>query len=353
MTSAFIAVGLLFQTVSPEAIQHAKAGLAAKEQGNLPAAILEFKKVTELAPDLPAAYVNLGAALLENHSYAEAIPPLKKALSMNGSLVGADQMLGYALLGAGYTEEALPHLEKAGDPGTLGIAQLKLGKFVEAIQNLNLALEKHPNDPNLLFYLGRASGLLSKRAYDVLESAYPNSEQAHQSLAENYVALRELPEAEREYQAAVKARSDVPGLHLAIGEMYLVVPNLEKAESEFRQETTLQPGDAEAAYHLGDVLLKEGKTKEAKEALLRANDLRPDMPETLYALAKSQSLSGDIAAAEKNWKRVVELDQHSGLAAEAHFGLASLYRKQGKQTEAAREMSDYESLKHSGPPPAK
>ncbi len=353
MTAAFITLGLLFQTVSPEAVQHARAGLAAKQQGNLPTAIIEFRKVTELAPDLPAAYVNLGAALLENHQYADAIPPLKRALGVDANLAGADQMLGYALLGAGYTQEALPHLEKAGDPGTLGIAQLKLGKLVEAIQNLNLALEKHPNDPNLLFYLGRASGLLSKRAYDVLESAYPNSEQAHQSLAENYVALRELPEAEREYQAAVKARSDVPGLHLAFGEMYLVIPSLEKAESEFREEVRLQPGDAEAAYHLGDVLLKEGKAKEAREELLRADGLRPDMPETLYSLGKAQSLTGDSSAAEKNWKRVVELEQHSDLAAEAHFGLATLYRKQGKQTEAAREMSDYESLKHPGPQPAK
>jgi tetratricopeptide (TPR) repeat protein len=268
---------------------------------------------------------------------------------MKPDLAGADQMLGYALLFAGYTEEALPHLEKTGDSGTIGIAQLKLGRFPEAIQNLNSALEKHPNDPNLLYYLGRASGLLSKRAYDVLESAYPDSEQAHQSLAENYVALRQLPDAEREYQAAVRLSPDVPGLHLAMGEMYLVMPNLEKAESEFRTETKLQPGDAEPAFHLGDVLLKEGKVKEARETLTRADSLRPDMPETLYALGKAQSLSGDTVGAEKNWKRVVELEKNSDLAAQAHFGLATLYRKQGKQKEAAREMSEYESLKH-GPP---
>ena len=258
-------------------------------------------------------------------------------------------MLGYALLFAGYTQEALPHIERTGDLGILGIAQVKLGRFPEAIQNLNSALEKHPNDPNLLYYLGRASGLLSKRAYDVLESAYPDSEQAHQSLAENYVALRQLPDAEREYQAAVHSRPDVPGLHLAIGEMYLVLPNLEKAESEFRAETKLQPGDAESAFHLGDALLKEGKVKEAVQELTRADGLRPDMPETLYALGKAQSLFGDGNGAEKNWKRVTELDKNSDLAAQAHFALASLYRKQGKQKEAAREMSDYESLKH-GPP---
>jgi len=350
--TAFLAIGLLFQTVSPEAVEHAKAGLAAKQSGDIKEAIVEFRKVTELAPDLAAGYVNLGAAMIENHQYSDAIAPLKKALNINPSLTGAEQMLGYALLSSGYTKEALPHLEKAGDPGALGIAQLKLGQFPEAIKNLNAALEKHPNNPGLLYYLGRASGLLSKQAFDALESSFPNSAEAHQSLAENYVALRRLPEAEREYQAAVKARPDLPGLHLAMGEMYLAMPDLAKAESEFRAETDLEPGDAESSYRLGDVLLKEGKVKEAKAELTRADNLRPNMPETLYSLAKARSLTGDAPGAEKNWKRVIELEAHSDLAAQSHFSLAALYRKQGKQTEAAHEMSEYESLKH-GPPAGK
>jgi len=48
------------------------------------------------------------------------------------------------------------------------------------------------------------------------------------------------------------------------------------------------------------------------------------MPETLYALGKAQSLTGEMAASEKNWKRVVELEKTSDLAAQAHFGLAAL-----------------------------
>jgi tetratricopeptide (TPR) repeat protein len=349
--SAVVALGLLLQTVSPETVQHATAGLAAKQKGDLPAAIIEFRKVTELAPELAAGYVNLGAALLENHQYADAITPLKKALALNPGLAGADQMLGYALLSSGYTEEALPHIEKTQEPGALGIAQLKLGRFTQAIQNLNAALEKHPNDPDLLYYLGRASGLLSKQAFDALESSYPDSARAHQSLAENYLALRKLPDAEREYLAALASHSDVAGLHLAMGEMYLLIPNLEKAESEFRAETSLEPGDAESAFHLGDVLLRQGKIKESRTELIRANGLKPDMAETLYALGKAQSLSADTANAEQSWKRVIELEKTSDLAAQAHFGLAALYRKQGKQTEAAREMSEYQSLMHHGPPP--
>jgi tetratricopeptide (TPR) repeat protein len=268
---------------------------------------------------------------------------------MNPSLAGADQMLGYALLSAGYTEEALPHLEKTEDPGAIGVADLKLGRFPEAIKNLNAALEKHPNDPDLLYYLGRASGLLSKSAFDTLESEFPDSARAHQSLAENYVALRRLSDAEREYKAAIKSRPDLPGLALAMGEMYLLVPDLSKAESEFRGAASLEPGSAEDAFRLGDTLLQEGKLPEARAELARADKLRPDMPQTLYALGKAQSLTGDTSGAEKSWQSVVSVEKNSDLAAQAHFSLATLYRKQGKQTEAAREMSEYESLKHRGP----
>ena len=79
MLAVVLSLGLALQSVSPEVIEHVKAGMAAKKQGQMQVAISEFKKVTELAPDLPAAFVNLGAAYLQNHEYDAAIAPLKKS----------------------------------------------------------------------------------------------------------------------------------------------------------------------------------------------------------------------------------------------------------------------------------
>ena len=42
-----------------------------------------------------------------------------------------------------------------------------------------------------------------------------------------------------------------------------------------------QPGNAEAAYRLGTALLQRGKAQEARAELQRADNLQPDMPETL------------------------------------------------------------------------
>lgn len=342
---AVVLLGLAFQTVSPEVIERVKAGMAAQKQGQMQVAIEEFKKVTELAPDLPAAYVNLGAAYVQNHQYDAAIPPLKKSVQLKSDLPGAEQMLGYALMMQGYPNQAISYLERAHAVDLLGIAQLRVGKLNEAITNLTAGLARHPNDPELLYYLGRAAGLLSKDANDSLQEHYPNSARAHQALAENYAVLRQVPEAEQNFLVAIKAEPDARGIHLALGQLYAKIPDWAKAETEFRAETKLQPGDAESAYWLGNALLEEGKTKEARAELERADRLRPGMPETLYALGKADSLAGNQAGAEAAWTKLLSVENSSPLAAQAHFALATLYRKQGKASEAAREMDAYKRLK--------
>src|SRR5581483_2087929 len=98
------------------------------------------------------------------------------------------------------------------------------------------------------------------------------------------------------------------------------------------------------SYRLGSVLLQEGKPHEAHLELARANTLKPDMPETLYSLGKAASLDGDPATAEKAWTHLLEMEKTSDLAAQAHFGLAAIYRKQGRAAQAAAEMSEFRKL---------
>jgi tetratricopeptide (TPR) repeat protein len=342
-----LTLGLAWQTLTPEIVQHVQAGMTAQKQGNLAEAIVEFRKVTKLAPELPAAFVNLGAVYMQDHQYNEAIAPLKRALELKPDLLGAQQMLGYALLSGGYAAESIPYLEKVHAQDALGIAEVRVGRFPEAIANLTAVLKTHPSDPELLYYLGRASGLLSKEAFDTLESSFANSARAHQALGENYAALRKIPEAEKEYLEALRQRPGTPGIHLALGDLYATASQWPKAEEQFRTEAKLEPGNAEAAYRLGSALLEQGKIQDAKTELVRADHLRPGMPETLYTLGKAQSLTGDLTGAEKSWRQVIAFEKNSSLAAQAHFGLAGLYRKQGKTEEAERELQAYRQLQTS------
>jgi tetratricopeptide (TPR) repeat protein len=335
---------LAWQAISPEAAQHWEAGRRAESEKRLDVAAGEYRKVTELEPTFAAGYVSLGQTLMEQRDYAAAVVPLKHALGLDSNLAPAHQLLGYALLAQGYASEAIPHLERVQEQGALGIAQLETGHLAESITNLQAALQKRPNDPDLLYYLGRASGLLSKQSIDTLLAAYPQSSRAYQALAENYFVLRQMADAEKHYQQALQLRPDTPNLHLELGQVYAMTSRWPQAEEQFRAEAKLQPGNSEAAYRLGEALLQQGKLREARKELERSDQLQPQMPETLYALGKAAALEGDAVASEKAWLNLLRIEKEGPLAAQAHFGLAGLYRKQGKTAESERQMQEFQKF---------
>jgi tetratricopeptide (TPR) repeat protein len=345
----FIAQAVL--AISPQAAQHLQAGREQEKQGHFDIAVGEFQKVTNLEPAFADGFLDLGQAYMEQHDYAASVPPLKHALKLDPSLAPAHQLLGYALLAQGYAAEAIPHLERVHEAGALGIAQVEAGDLRQAVGNLRDALQKQPNDPDLLYYFGRASGLLSKQAIDTLLTVYPDSARAHQSMGENYFVLRQLPEAEKEYQKALELRPETPNLHLELGQVYAMGSRWPQAEEQFRAEVKLQPGNAEAAFRLGDALLQEGQVHEARAELQRSDQLLPHMAETLYALGKASFLEGDSAAAEKRWLDLLTLENDSELAAQAHFGLSGIYRQQGKTVEAEKEMQEFQKIKHGNDSP--
>ncbi len=351
MIRALLLLYFAWQVASPQAAEHMQAGIAAEKGRQFEIAVTEFKKVTELDPFFADGFISLGQAYMETGNYEAAIPPLKHALELNADLLPAHELLGYALLSQGYAGEAIPHLQRSPDKTALGIAEIQTGQLPEAVANLQAAMAAHPNDPDLLYYLARASGLLAKQSIDTLLAAYPDSARAHQAMAENYFVLRRMPDAEKEYREALRHRPNLPEAHLALGEVYAGAFQWDKAEEQFRLQTKLQPGNAEAAYRLGEALLEQGKAHEARAELLRADRLMPEMPETLYSLGKAASLEGDAAAAEKAWTKLLSIEKQSALAAQAHFGLAGLYRKQGKTAEAQREMQEFQSLQNSANQP--
>jgi tetratricopeptide (TPR) repeat protein len=340
----FLLLWLGWQTASTQIGEHMQAGIAAEKAKKFEAAVAEFSQVTQLDDKYVDGFISLGQAYMEEGKYGPAIAPLKRAVELNPDSLPAHQLLGYSLLAQGYASEALPHLERLPDKTTLGIAQIQTGNLPAAVANLQAALAVHPFDPDILYYLGRASGLLAKQSVDTLLANYPHSARAHQAMAENYFVLRRMQDAEKEYLEALRLRPGLPEAHLALGEVYAGAFQWAKAEEQFRVQSKLQPGSAEAAYRLGEALLEQGKAQPARAELTRADKLMPDMPETLYALGKAASLEADNAAAEKAWTRLLAVEKQSSLAAQAHFGLAAIYRKEGKTAEAKQEMQAFQSL---------
>jgi tetratricopeptide (TPR) repeat protein len=327
----------------PEALMLLQSGIDAENRHDLETAIFDFRKASELAPSATIAFFRLGDAYMRKADYASALPALKHAAELSPDSVPVQRLLGFALLAQGYAAEAIPHLQLIHEYGALGIAQLQAGQPGEAVASLQVALAKTPDDPDLLYYLSRASTALSAQSLDKLLSASPNTARGHQALGQNDFALKMFPEAKREYEQAIALRPDLPGLRLELGQVYAAGSEWERAEELFRAETKLQPGNAEAAYRLGAALLQQGKMKEAVEELRRSDSLRPDMAETLYALGKASAVS-DPPTAEHALIRVTELEKDTPLAAQSYLALAGIHRKLGKTELAAREMQDFRRI---------
>jgi tetratricopeptide (TPR) repeat protein len=349
MIRAVLLVCLLLQTnvtdssVSRQVVPLLESGLDAENHGNLDQAIAAFRKAADLAPSDAVVFFRLGDAYMKKRDYAAAIGPLKHAAELKPDSPPVHQLLGFALLAEGYASEAIPQLEQVHEYAALGIAQLQTNHPAEAVQNLQLALAKTPNDPDLLYYLSRAASALSAESVDRLLADFPRTARGHQALGQSYYAAKMFPQAVEEYKQALDLRPALPGLRLQLGQIYVAASDWEKAEEQFREETKLQPGNPEARYRLGDVLLEEGKMKEAAEELRRSDELRPDMPETLYALGKAEALS-DPPAAERAFTRVIQLEKETPLAGQAYLALAGVHRKQGKTEEAARDMDEFRRI---------
>jgi tetratricopeptide (TPR) repeat protein len=322
----------------------------AENHGDLDQAIADLRKAVELAPSSAIALLKLGNAYMKKQDYGAAISPLKRAAELSPDSLPLHQLLGYALLSQGYAAEAIPHLEIAHELGALGIAQLQADQPEEAVINLKNALIKHPDDPDLIYYLGKAAAALSSESNERLLANFPQTARGHQVLGQTYYSAKMFSEAEKEYEKAIALRPDLPGLHLELGEIYAASSQWTQAEEQFRSEAKLQPGNAEVAYRLGDALSQGGKMKEAAEELRRSDSLRPDMPETLYALGRALFVS-DPNAAEHALDRVIAIEKQSPLAAQAYLLLASIHRRQGKSELAARDMEEYRRTHDATPKP--
>jgi tetratricopeptide (TPR) repeat protein len=329
--------------LSPDAAATLQSGLDSENRNDLDQAIAAFRKAADLAPSSSEVFLRLGDAYMKRRDYAAAIAPLKRAVELNPDSLPAHQLLGYALLAAGYASQAIPHLKMVQADGALGIAQLQAGQPAEAVANLQTALAKAPDDPNLLFYLSRASSALSEESSEKLLATSPDSARAHQVRGQADHALKMFSDAEKEYQQAIALRPDLPGLRLELGRVYAAQSEWEKAAEEFRAEAKLQPGNAEAAYRLGDALLQLGKMKDAEAELQRSDSLRPDMPETLYALGRAAAID-DPNVAEHALTRIIELEKETPLAAQAYLALAGVHRRQGKADQAAHDLQEYRRI---------
>jgi len=131
-------------------------GMNLERQGDLPGAIVRYRRALQVNPTAPEALLNLGGALVRQGRPSEAIPILRVAVQTWPGYTLAVANLGAALSEAGDPQQALPFLGEAvrRDPGlaparyNLALALERVGDRQAATAEMEAYVRLAPFDPD-------------------------------------------------------------------------------------------------------------------------------------------------------------------------------------------------------------
>jgi len=211
----------------------------------------------------------------------------------------------------------------------LGVALAGEGRFPEAIQQYQAALQIEPNAANVQTDYGNAlagSGRAPEAIahYDAALRVLPDSPITHNDLANALAATPgRMPEAIAEYQTALRLK-----------------PDYEEARNNLAQ---VQSHGAEMQYNMGVDLARNGKPEAAIPHFEEALRLKPDYVDAHNNLGVVLAGTGRVQEAISQFEAALRIDPNS---ADAHVNLGiALSGIPGRMPEAVRHFETALRLK--------
>lgn len=341
------------QDSNPSIDDHFRQGGEALTNGDLETAAKEFRAVLAQRPAFAEAHFDLGLTHQEQGQFSEAIADFQAALRLKPTLRGANLFLGISYYKINDFSHARTAIEREiklnpNDPKALmwlGIVDLGDGQPEAAVVPLDKAAALAPKDADILYHRGRAHLFVSQRSYQEMYDADPKSWRVHQVLAQAYAESERYMDAIAEYQRAIQLAPNEPSLHEGLGDAYRMSTQLEQAEQAYARELELDPHNPVAMSTLGRIRVERGNADGAIPVLEAAVRENPKFFEAHYYLARSLAETGQNAAAEEQFKLVIQNAPESELAQRTYFQLARLYRVMKRPQEAAQALEEFQRLK--------
>jgi tetratricopeptide (TPR) repeat protein len=316
----------------------------------------QYAAIVAAEPNNVEARGNLGVVLYFQGQYAKAAVELRQALKLRPNLWKIQALLGLAEKRIGQLAQARGDLEKAF--AQLQEEKLRVETGMELIEIYYAAgdLEKaagvagalrrlKPADPDILYTANRIYADLADEAMLALSMAAPKSARMHQAMAHELARQGDNQGAIAHYREALKLDPDVPGGHFELAEMLNGASGSSgelEAEREYQAALKANPFDARSECRLGEIAAKRNEAKAAYTHYGRALELQPNDLDANLGMARALISLKQPEKAEPLLKRAVQIDPTYAIA---HYRLAALYRAAGRSEEARTELAEFQKYK--------
>ena len=293
-------------------VAHVNAGVSYQELGKAEAARSEFLASIRCKPDYDIAYENLGSLLDDLHDYDGAIEQYKKAVALQPA-------------------NAIAHYD-------LGVVYGKKGDYIAAIRENREAKRLNPKMLQARQNLGAALMHVDPAAaiaeFRELQAMAPDWPLCHECLGTGFAQLGKFDEAEKEYQLAINSDPGNPEPLVALGDLKESEKDYDAALAQYRKAEQLVPSFAPAHASAGRVLLEKKDFPGAIPELKQAGDLDPTSWANYDSLGQALEGTGNESAAVPAYKQAVSLAPKQRVGPRLHLALA--LEKQGDWIGALR-----------------
>ena len=302
----------------------ARLGLLEARRGNLPQAIVFYRRAMLLKPNLPGLRLNLGLALFKDGQYKEAIQIFTPLLNSQPTSSSEKQRLNVLV----------------------GMSYYGLAEYSAAVPYLKHAADRDSQNLPLLLTLAH-SCLLSKQYPCVLDVYHrmiaqnAESAEADMLVGEALDEMKDTNGATREFRAAVLANPKEPNVHFGLGYLLWTQLQFQEASQEFQAELQNTPDYAKAMLYLADSDIKLNRNEDAKPLLERVVAIDPTNSMGRLDLGVVYAEADQKEDAVREFKAAAALNPND---VNVHMWLGRLYRSMGNASEARAEFDKAKNL---------
>ena len=331
-----------------------RAGLAAQQHGDNPAAIEDFRKALALRPDLAPARAALGASLAAVGQFEAAIEEDLRALEagedqdnirMNLALAYYKKGdLGRARQQAEAVHQAAPHDIPAAV--LLSSIYVKLDREADVVALLTPLEPGHESNNELEYLLAFSliqTGSIKEGVSRMEKVAQlTRSANAYVIAGAALVHRSQMNQGQADLEAAMSLDPSIPGVRTLLGQADFALHEMNEATVAFQAALRENPRDFDANLDLGVIHLKARDFGNARPLLEFALELDPAAPLARLEMAKLDEATGRYAEAAGYLEPLIKAEPNWF---DAHWEMANVYYALDRGTDARRERAIAQDLR--------